>query len=106
LIRIFDGQNPNDDKEIDMPKRKAAVKRLRVDKKRHAHNVRIKRELKGAIKKFLALFSGKQVEEAKKTLAKVYSLLDKAAKKKIIHPNTASRKKARFARKIATASKS
>ncbi|MDD5347512.1 MAG: 30S ribosomal protein S20 [Candidatus Omnitrophica bacterium] len=86
-----------------MPKRKAAVKRLRVDKKRHAKNVRIKRELKTAIKKFLSLFSSKQIEEAKKTLGRVYSLLDKAAKKNIIHPNTASRKKARFARKISKA---
>jgi len=86
-----------------MPKRRAAVKRLRVDKKRHARNLKIKAELKKSIKKFLTLFSAKNIDEAKKTLAKVYSLLDKAAKKNIIHPNTASRKKARLARKISKA---
>jgi small subunit ribosomal protein S20 len=86
-----------------MPKRRAAVKRLRVDKKRHERNVKIKKELKKAIKKFLALFSEKNIAEAKKTLTTVYSLLDRAAKKKIIHPNTASRKKARLARKVSKA---
>lgn len=86
-----------------MPKRRAAVKRLRVDKKRHARNVKIKAELKKTIKKFTALFAAKNLDEAKKTLSKVYSLLDKAAKKNIIHPNTASRKKARLARKVSKA---
>ena len=86
-----------------MPKRRAAVKRLRVDKKRHARNVKIKAELKKTVKKFLSTFSAKNVDEAKKMLGKVYSLLDKAAKKNIIHPNTASRKKARLARKISKA---
>lgn len=86
-----------------MPKRRAAVKRLRVDKKRHARNIKLKTELKKSIKKLLSLFAAKNIEEAKKTLGKVYSLLDKAAKKNIIHPNTASRKKARLARKISKA---
>jgi len=30
----------------------------------------------------------------------VYSLLDKAAKKRIIHPNTANRKKSRLAKRL------
>ncbi|MCX7927185.1 MAG: 30S ribosomal protein S20 [Candidatus Omnitrophica bacterium] len=83
-----------------MPKRRAAVKRLRVDEKRRVRNLRIKRQLKAAIKKLLSLFSQKQIEEAKKQLSFVYSLLDKAAKKKIIHTNTASRKKSRLAQKF------
>jgi len=86
-----------------MPKRRAAVKRLRVDKKRHARNIKLKAELKKSIKKLLSLFAAKNIDEAKKTLGKVYSLLDKAAKKNIIHPNTANRKKARLARKISKA---
>lgn len=84
-----------------MPKRRAAVKRLRVDKKRHQRNLVIKREIKKALKKFQALFSAKNLTEAKANLSKIYSLLDKAAKKKIMHPNTANRKKARLARKVA-----
>lgn len=79
-----------------MPKRKAAVKRLRVDKKRRLRNLRVKNELRKAIKKFNALVSAKNVADAKTTLSKVSSLLDKAAKKQIIHPNTASRRKSRL----------
>jgi small subunit ribosomal protein S20 len=83
-----------------MPKRKAAVKRLRVDKKRHLRNLKIKNELKKTLKKLQALLSAKNTNEAKANLGKVFSLLDKAAKKKIIHPNTANRKKSRLARKV------
>jgi len=83
-----------------MPNRRAAIKRLRVDKKRHLRNLKIKNELKKTIKKFQALVSAKNVNEAKAILGKVYSLLDKAAKKRIIHPNTANRRKCRLARKV------
>ena len=82
-----------------MPNRRAAVKRLRVDKKRHLRNTKIRTELKKTIKKFQALLSAKNVAEAKALLGKVYSLLDKAAKKNIIHPNTANRKKARLTKR-------
>lgn len=79
-----------------MPKLRSALKRLRVDKKRRLRNLRIKQELKKAIKKFQALLSAKNIEEAKAVLKKVYSRLDKAAKKKIVHPKTADRKKSRL----------
>ncbi len=82
-----------------MPKRKNAVKRIRVDKKLHLHNVKIKQEIKKAIKKFRALVAGKKFEDAKKDLGKIFSLLDKAAKKNIIHPKTANRKKSRLAQR-------
>ena len=83
-----------------MANRRAAVKRLRQDKKRHARNLKIRTELKKIIKKFLGLVAGKNAAEAKTTLQKVFSLLDKAAKKNIIHPNTASRKKSRLAHRL------
>jgi len=83
-----------------MPNRRAAVKRLRVDKKRHQRNLIIKREIKKALKKFQALFIAKNLTEAKASLGKIYSLLDKAAQKKIMHPNTANRKKSRLASKV------
>jgi len=86
-----------------MPKRRAAVKRLRVDKKRHQRNLIIKREIKKALKKFQALFIAKNLTEAKASLGKIYSLLDKAAQKKIMHPNTANRKKSRLASKVSKA---
>jgi len=83
-----------------MPRRKSSLKRSRADKKRHLRNIRAKQELKKILKKFQALLSSKNIAEAKTLLVKVYSQLDKAAKKRIIHPKTASRKKSRLARKL------
>ncbi len=83
-----------------MPKRRAAVKRLRVDKTRHLRNLKVKRELKKTLKKLQTLVSAKNLAEAKAMLGKVFSLLDKAAKKNIIHPRTADRKKSRLAKRM------
>ncbi|MCM8801055.1 MAG: 30S ribosomal protein S20 [Candidatus Omnitrophica bacterium] len=83
-----------------MPKRKSALKRLRADKKRRLRNLKIKRELKKVIKRFHALILQKNVVEAKKFLSEVYSQLDKAVKKGIIHSNNAKRKKSRLAKKL------
>lgn len=79
-----------------MPKRRAAVKSIRVDKKKHDRNVRVKRELKKTVKNFMELVTAKKIDEAKTTLKKVYSLLDKAAKKKIVHIKFADRRKSRL----------
>jgi small subunit ribosomal protein S20 len=84
-----------------MPRRKTSLKRNRADKKRHLRNLKIKQELKKTIKKFQALLSAKNINEAKTALGKVFSLLDKAAKKRIIHPATANRKKSRLMKRLA-----
>lgn len=39
-------------------------------------------------------------DEAREALSEVYSVLDRAARRNIIHPNTASRQKARLARHV------
>lgn len=83
-----------------MPRRRSALKKLRVDKKRRLRNLRIKQRLKKTIKKFRALLLAKNLDEAKATLKEVYSQLDKAAKKQIIHPNTANRRKSRLMRRL------
>jgi len=83
-----------------MPRRKSSLKRKRADKKRHLRNLKAKQVLKKTIKKFRALLSSKNINEAKALLVKVYSLLDKAAKKRMIHPKTADRKKSRLAKRL------
>lgn len=83
-----------------MPRRRSSVKKTRADKKKHLRNLKIKQQLKKAIKKFQALISAKSIEEAKTFLKNLYSQLDKAAKKRIIHPATASRKKSRLAKRL------
>ncbi len=83
-----------------MSRRKCSLKKTRVDKKRHLQNLKIKQELKKTTKKFLALLSAKNIDEAKVFLKKVYSQLDKAAKKNIIHPALANRRKSRLTQRI------
>ena len=83
-----------------MPRRKTSVKKTRADKKKHFNNLKIKQQLKRSIKKFQGLLSAKNVEEAKKFISKVFSQLDKAAKKNTIHARTASRKKSRLMKRL------
>jgi len=76
-----------------MPITHSAIKKLRVDKRKTEHNKRIKRTLKVALKE--AISSSKP-----EALIKAYSTLDKAAKRGIIHKNTASRKKSNLAKQF------
>lgn len=76
-----------------MPQRKCAAKRLRVDKTKARHNSQIKSELKKELKSLRSLLATKKLEEAKEQLKKVFSRLDRAAAKGLIHKNTASRRK-------------
>lgn len=83
-----------------MPRRKSSIKKTRADKKKHLRNLKIKRQLKATLKKFHALIVTKKITEAKDLLKKAFSQLDKAAKKRVIHPRTAKRKKSRLALRI------
>lgn len=77
-----------------MPQRKCAAKRLKADKKRVLHNNRLKGELKKELKGLRALIQQKKITEAKEKIKTVFSKLDRAAAKGIIHKNTAARRKA------------
>lgn len=83
-----------------MPRRKTSIKQQRKDKTKHLHNLRVKQGLKKTLKKFQLLISTQKIDEAKAFLGKVFSQLDKAAKKNVIHPKTACRKKSRLAKKL------
>ena len=73
-----------------MPIIKSAVKRMRQTAKRRERNVGIKKDIKGAIKAFVA-------EPSAKSFSKAQSELDKAVKKGLIKKNTAARRKASLA---------
>lgn len=83
-----------------MPRRSTSIKTQRSAKKKHLRNLKVKQELKKTLKKFQALVTAKNIEEAKTVLKKVFSQLDKAAKKRIIHSNTASRRKSRLSLRL------
>ncbi|MDD3535528.1 MAG: 30S ribosomal protein S20 [Candidatus Cloacimonetes bacterium] len=77
-----------------MPQHKSALKRMGTDKKRSARNNYVKRTIRTLDKKMLA---AETPEERTQLLDELYSKLDKAAKKGVIHKRTASRRKARLA---------
>jgi len=77
-----------------MPNHKSCEKRLRQDVKRRANNNYVKSTIKTLSKKMRSNIS---VEEKLNLLDEVYSQLDKAAKKGVIHSRTASRRKSRIA---------
>ena len=72
-----------------MPNIKSAKKKMRKDVKRTKHNTFYREAIKKAMR--LLGKAEKDEKEARKTL----SLIDKAAKRKVIHKNKASRLKSR-----------
>ncbi|MDD5655385.1 MAG: 30S ribosomal protein S20 [Candidatus Omnitrophica bacterium] len=83
-----------------MPRRKSSIKATRAGKKKRERNTKVKKELRDVMKKFQLFLTEKKSEEAKQLLPKVFSKLDKAAKKGIIHKNLACRKKSRLSLKV------
>ena len=81
-----------------MPQRRTAKKDLRQNKKRRQRNLLVKQSVKKAIKKLKKAVDAKDTSAREKALKEVYKILDKAASKKIIHRNKASRKKSRLAK--------
>ena len=86
-----------------MPQRRTAIKDLRKAHTKHVHNLQLKTDLKKTVKKFTAAVSGKKAE-ASDFLKEIYKKFDKAAKRRILHKKTASRRKAYFS-KLLTAKK-
>ena len=84
-----------------MPQRRNAIKALRINKRRSLRNLKIKTDIKKAIKKFKALLAQKNQDEAKKVLNSLYGKFDKAVKNKLFHRNTVARRKSRFSRLLA-----
>jgi small subunit ribosomal protein S20 len=76
---------------------KSAKKALKQSKKHAIRNTKVKKSLKEAVKGF-------EKNPQKKLLAKVYSIIDTAAKKHIIHQNKAARLKSRLAKLLKKAS--
>ena len=84
-----------------MPQRHTAVKDLKKNKARRLHNLDIKSDLRHTVKEYVEL-TKTDAGKAAAMLATVYKKLDKAAKRNIMHKKTAARRKARFAKLLAS----
>jgi small subunit ribosomal protein S20 len=74
----------------------SARKAQKASLKKKVFNVRRTRVMKSSVKDITTAIAGKKKDEAVKLLPSVYKALDKAAKRGVIKPNTASRKKSRL----------
>lgn len=75
---------------------KGAKKAIRSSAHKRVFNLRRKNAMNEAIKKIRKLASSGAKEEAGKLMPTAYKAIDKAAKRGIIKPNTAARKKSRL----------
>ena len=79
-----------------MPNVKSAIKRMKTAEKRAVRNKAQRSRLRTAVKK------ARQAESAEDTTAtflEAKSLLDRAARKHLVHPNKAARLKSRLAKR-------
>lgn len=83
-----------------MPIKKSAWKDLRKSQKRNQRNIAVKSELKTIAKKLEKLIAEKKKTEALDLYKILASKLDKAAGSKILHKNTAARKKSRVMKNL------
>lgn len=83
-----------------MANHKSAAKKARRDAEARLRNRANRSEMKSAVKKFLTAVSKGQKAEAQAALPSVLGMVDKAARKGVIHKNAANRHKSRFTLKV------
>ena len=79
-----------------MPIIKSAIKRMKQTAKRRERNVSVKRDIKSAVKAFVA-------KPSAETLAAAHSEIDTAVKKNLIHKATAARRKSNLSKQAKAA---
>ncbi len=83
-----------------MPNTKSAKKAMRQSRRRNLINNKTRAKVKSAAKSVKKFIASGQATEAVEALRIAMAALDKATKKGILHKNTASRKKSRYAKAI------
>ncbi|MFH0776640.1 MAG: 30S ribosomal protein S20 [Patescibacteria group bacterium] len=81
-----------------MPLLKSAIKEMRKDRKKTAHNRLQKEQMHSAIKSVEKLAKSKASEKISEAVKKAYQLIDKAAKRNLLHKKTAARRKSKVAK--------
>ena len=80
-----------------MANHKSALKRIRQTEIRREHNRYYGKTMRNAVRKFRALDDKKEAEEK---LPSIVSLIDKLAKKALIHKNKAANLKSKLTRHV------
>lgn len=82
-----------------LPNIKSAIKRVKIIQRKNAENSIQKSHLKNTVKKCKDVIA-KNDASASEQFKNTTQIIDKAAAKKIIHKNTASRRKSRLAKAL------
>jgi small subunit ribosomal protein S20 len=88
-----------------MPNTKSAIKAARQNLSHRKINLLQLDKVRKAIKAVRKSATAGKADDASKALSQAFAALDKAAKKNIIHKNTAARRKSRLALMVAKSSK-
>ncbi len=80
-----------------MPNSMSAGKRLRQASRKRLQNRQVKSAIRTRMRTLLEMESP---DEAQAALSDLYSMLDRAAARRVLHPNTAARRKAQLARHV------
>ena len=78
---------------------------MEKDAARHAANSRVKSSVHTAIRRTTEAIATGNADAVKKAYDKASSVIDSAARKGVLHKNTAARKKSRLAAKVNSADK-
>jgi small subunit ribosomal protein S20 len=83
-----------------LPKSTSVESTARAAERKRNRNKAIKSATKTHLTRAVKLISEKQLEPAQKAVADTIRALDRDAKKGVIHPNTAARRKSRLMKKL------
>lgn len=84
-----------------MASSKSAKKRIRTSERDRQQNQAVRSKVRTYIKNVLAAVDAKDEAKVKELAPAALSEIDKAASNRVLHPNTAARKKSRLQRHIA-----
>lgn len=83
-----------------MATHKSALKRARQSRIRRLRNLGYKTKAKKAVKEVRNAVANNSADEARESLIRAVSIIQKTASKGVMHRNTASRKISRLARQV------
>lgn len=86
-----------------MPNTPSAIKALKQSTKRRMHNRITKKIIKTLTKRTLAAAAAKEFEKAEADFRATVAKISKAGVRRVLHPNTADRRKSKLARDYAAA---
>jgi small subunit ribosomal protein S20 len=86
-----------------MANTKSAEKRARQSEKRRERNRAAKSTMRTAVKRVRGAIDGGDAAQAEQALTEAVSIIDRSAKKNVVHRNTAARAKSRLVKAVRAA---